>query len=232
MFLGPAPMRSYNENRHKYNWHWFWDTGNGDIGNQGIHELDYARWGLNQSGNPKTVYSGGRKYVYKDDQETPNTQAAFFDYGDCELSFEVRGLPTGEEGGMDLRGGNFVGVMFFGDKGYMVVEDSGFKVLLGDKREPGESMQMVERREDENMPHVTNFLEAVRSRRREDLVAEVQEGVISADLVHTANVSYRTGRKLTLEAGRTHFAEDDGANRLLTRHPYRMPYVVSLTTPI
>ena len=78
-----------------YNWHWFWDTGNGDIGNQGIHELDYARWGLNRSGNPKTVVSGGGKYIYKDDQETPNTQIALYDYGDCQLSFEVRGLPTG-----------------------------------------------------------------------------------------------------------------------------------------
>jgi predicted dehydrogenase len=227
MFLGPAPSRPYNPNRHKYNWHWFWDTGNGDIGNQGIHELDYARWGLNQAVNPKSVYSGGGKYVYDDDQQTPNIQTAFYDYGKCELSFEVRGMPTGEEGGMDLRGGNFVGVMFFGDKGYMVVEDSGFKILLGDKRELGDSMPMVERGEDENMPHVTNFLEVVRSRKREDLVAEVHEGVVSADLVHMANVSYRTGRKLTLEPERTRFAADDAANSLLARHPYRAPYVVS-----
>src|SRR6185295_19291838 len=69
LFLGPAPMRPYNENRRVYNWHWFWDTGNGDIGNQGIHELDYARWGLNKTGNPKTVFSGGGKFVHDDDQE-------------------------------------------------------------------------------------------------------------------------------------------------------------------
>ncbi len=227
LFLGPAPMRAYNENRHKYNWHWFWDTGNGDIGNQGIHELDYARWGLNRSGNPKTAYSDGGKYVYNDDQETPNTQVAVYDYGDCELSFEVRGLPTGEEGGMGLRGGNFIGVMFFGGKGYMVVEDSGFKTFFGDKREPGEAMKMAEAKQDEDVPHMTNFLEAVRSRRRQDLIAEVQEAAISADLIHMANISYRTGRKLTLEPGSTRFVKDDAANRLLTRHPYRAPYVVS-----
>lgn len=227
MFLGPAPMRAYNENRHKYNWHWFWDTGNGDIGNQGIHELDYARWGLNKNVNPKTVFSGGAKYIYHDDQETPNTQTAVYDYGDCELQFEVRGLPTGGESSMDLRGNNFIGVLFFGANGYMTVEDSGFKTFLGDKREPGEAMAMKESPKEENFPHMTNFLQAVRSRRREDLMADIHEAAMSADLIHMANISYRTGRKLTLEPGVTRFASDEQANMLVTRHPYRAPYVVS-----
>jgi len=227
LFLGPAPMRPYNENRRVYNWHWFWDTGNGDIGNQGIHELDYARWGLNKSGNPKTVVSGGGKYVYKDDQETPNTQIALYDYGDCELSFEVRGLPTGAESEMELRGNNFIGILFYGANGYMVVEDSGFKIFLGDKREPGESMKMVEGKEDESTAHISNFLQGVRSRQWQDLVAEVKEAAISADLIHMANASYRTGRKLTLESGATRFVSDNEANQLLTRHPYRAPYIVS-----
>jgi predicted dehydrogenase len=227
MFLGPAPMRPYNENRHVYNWHWFWDTGNGDIGNQGIHELDYARWGLNKNENPKTVYSFGKKYIYHDDQETPNTQIAVYDYGDCELSFEVRGLPTGPEGGMELRGDNFIGVMFFGSKGYMTVEDSGFKTFLGDKRTPGEAMEIVEGKQDENTAHVSNFLDCVRSRTQGKLVADIKEAAMSADLVHLANSSYRTGRKLTLGTGPTHFNADEEANTLLTRHPYRSPYVVS-----
>jgi predicted dehydrogenase len=228
LFLGAAPLRPFNPNRFRYNWHWFWDTGNGDIGNQGIHELDFARWGLNKPGNPKTVYSGGGKYVYDDDQETPNTQTAVYDYGDCMLTFEVRGLPTGAESEMELRGENFIGNLFYGSKGYMVVEDSNFKTFLGDKREPGEAMKIVEPRQDENTAHVTNFLDAVRSRRQRDLVAEVREAAISADLVHMANISYRTGRKLILEPGAaTRFAGDEEANRLLTRHPYRSPYVVS-----
>ena len=99
-FLGPAPMRAFNELRFHYNWHWFWDTGNGDIGNQGIHEMDIARWGLGKPGLPKSVVSTGGKYVYDDDQETPNTQIATFDYGDAELMFEVRGILTGSEGGL------------------------------------------------------------------------------------------------------------------------------------
>ena len=92
MFLGPAPMRPFNALRFKYNWHWFWDTGNGDIGNQGVHEMDIARWGLGEVTWPKSVVSTGGKYVYTDDQETPNTQFATFDYGDKELQFEVRGI--------------------------------------------------------------------------------------------------------------------------------------------
>jgi predicted dehydrogenase len=228
LFLGPAPLRPYNENRYLYKWNWFWDTGCGDIGNQGIHELDYARWGLNKAGNPKTVYSSGGKYVYDDDQETPNTQIAIYDYGDCELAFEVRGLMTGGESGLELREGHdFVGNLFYGSKGYMVVEDSGFKSFLGDKREPGEAMNMVEPRDEESTPHVTNFLQAVRSRRREELVAEVHEGALSADLVHMANASFRTKRKLTLEAGSTRFVGDEEANRYLKRHPYRSPYIFS-----
>jgi len=227
LFLGPAATRPFNENRFLYNWHWFWDTGNGEIGNQGIHELDMARWGLKKTGNPKTVFSSGGKYIYDDDQETPNTQVSIYDYGDCEMVFEVRGLNTGGESEMELRGDNFVGNLFYGSGGYMVLEDAGFKIFLGDKRQPGEAMKIVEGKDDENTAHVTNFLEAVRSRRWQDLVADIQEGVISTDLVHIANASYRTRRKLALEPGATRFAGGEEANKYLTRHPYRSPYVVS-----
>jgi predicted dehydrogenase len=227
LFLGPAPMRAYNANRHAYGWHYFWDTGNGDIGNQGIHEIDYARWVLGKPAYPNTVYSGGGKYIYDDDQETPNIQTAEWDYGDCLMTFEVRGLPTGGESEMSLRDGNFIGILFYGEKGYMVVEDSGFKTFLGDKRQPGESMARTEAKEDETVPHMNNFLAAIRSGKWQDLRADIREGAISADLVHMANASYRTGRRLTLEKRDTvRFAADDEANRYYTRHPYRAPYVV------
>lgn len=228
IFLGPAPLRPFNANRFRYNWHWFWDTGNGDIGNQGIHELDTARWGLNLSGNPKTVVATGGKYVYKDDQETPNILTVSYDYGNCLLTFEVRGLPTGPESEMEPRGNNFIGNLFYGSKGYMVLEDGGFKTFLGEKREPGEAMKMVEAKQDENTAHMSNFIECIRSRQPGGLVAPLREAAISADLVHMANISYRTGRKLVLEPGvSTRFAHDEEANWLLTRHPYRAPYVVS-----
>src|ERR1700736_1028107 len=138
IFLGPAPMRPYTKNRFAYNWHWFWDTGNGDIGNQGIHEMDIARWGLGR-GLPSSAVSYGGKYVYDDDQETPNTQIATFDYGDAELVFEVRGLTTGGEASIAAGGPNFVGNIFLGSNGYMSLDHQGFQIYLGDKREPGES---------------------------------------------------------------------------------------------
>jgi len=95
LFLGPAPLRPFNELRFKYNWHWFWDTGNGDIGNQGVHEIGLCRWALGDPEWPKSAFASGGKYAYDDDQETPNTQLASYDYGGREIVFEVRGILTG-----------------------------------------------------------------------------------------------------------------------------------------
>jgi predicted dehydrogenase len=226
LFLGPAPMREYTKNRYQYNWHWFWDTGNGDIGNQGIHEMDLARRGLGRD-LPKGAVSTGGKYVYEDDQETPNTQIAIFDYGDAELVFEVRGLNTGGEPGIPASGPNFIGVTFFGSKGYMAVDEHGFQIFLGDKGEPGEAMKHTESEIDETIPHMANFLKAVKSRNPADLNADVSVGVTSADLVHMANISYRLGRKLNYDAASDSFTGDAEANAMMSRPVYRSPYVVS-----
>src|SRR5947207_745172 len=99
-FLGPAQWKPYSKNKFAYNWHWFWDTGNGDIGNQGVHEMDICAWGLGEVKWPRNVVSTGGKYGYIDDQETPNTQYASFDYGDRDLTFEVRGIMYWTEGGI------------------------------------------------------------------------------------------------------------------------------------
>ncbi len=221
IFLGPAPMRPFNTLRFKYNWHWFWDTGNGDIGNQGIHEMDVARWGLGR-GLPKSVVSTGGKYVYEDDQETPNTQIATFDYGDAELVFEVRGLNTGGEASIAAGGPNFIGNIWLGSKGYMSLDHQSFQIYLGDKREPGEGMKGSGRGDTKD--HMSNFLEAVKSRNYKDLHGEVQEGATSAVLVHMANTSYRLGRKLAFDASAEKYVNDAQANAMLTRPQYREPY--------
>src|SRR5258706_2657693 len=221
LFLGPAPMRPFNALRFKYNWHWFWDTGNGDIGNQGIHEMDVARWGLGR-GLPKSVVSTGGKYVYEDDQETPNTQIATFDYGDAELVFEVRGLNTGGEASIKAGGPNFVGNIWLGSKGYMSLDHSGFQIYLGDKREPGEASNLADKTDTKE--HMVNFLEAVKSRNYKDLHGEVAEGATSAVLVHMANTSYRLGRKLAFDASAEKYVNDAQANAMLTRAHYREPY--------
>jgi len=249
MFLGPAPMRAFNELRFRYNWHWFWDTGNGDIGNQGVHELGLARWAMGDPAWPKMAYAHGGKFAYIDDQETPNTLTANFDFGGRELVFEVRGLLTGSEGqpppvraprppdgaaapsptatapvnGQPLR--VMTGNMIYGTEGWAAMSDSGFQAFKGESSE----MIMEERPtrgagEDPTSLHMLNFLAACRSRKKEDLHDELSNAVLSASMCHLANISYRVGRKLNLTEG-PKFAGDAEANGLLTRD-YRKPYVV------
>ncbi len=224
-WLGPAPMRPFNPNRFHYNWHWFWDTGNGDIGNQGVHEMDIARWGLGKTSLPTAVYSSGGKFLYDDDQETPNTQLAVFEYDACRLVFEVRGLLTGGESGINYDGSNFIGNIFFGSEGHMVIDQTGFQVYLGEKRELARRMEHAEPDEWDTAPHVANFLKAVRSRNPSDLHADILEGHLSAALCHMANIGYRTGRKLRFDPETETFPDDIEANRLVSRE-YREPFVV------
>jgi predicted dehydrogenase len=225
LFLGPAPMRAFNENRFKYNWHWFWDTGNGDIGNQGVHEMDIARWGLNRQEHPFSVMCSGGKFVYDDDQETPNTQFATFDYGPgTELTFEVRGLITDQAGALPMDGRNCIGNRFYGADGYLVVDDNGFQVYKGEKREKTMDVK-AERGRSTTGLHMDNFLGAVKSRNHKNLGADVEIGVISANLCHLANISYRLKKRLTFDPKTWKFVGDSEANKMLTRE-YRKPYIV------
>ena len=226
-FLGPAPMRPYNELRFKYNWHWFWDTGNGDIGNQGIHQMDIARWGLGR-GLPQRVVSTGGKYIHNDDQETPNTQIATFDYGDAEIVFEVRGLVTGSEGGLTNRiDSPPIGNLFYGSDGWMALGGNSFQVYKGEKGEKvmDEQGEKAADGDGSNAPHFRNFLQAMRSRNPKDLTADVEVGVTSAVLVHVANISYRLRRELTFDPKTLTFPGEAEANQMLTRQ-YRAPYIV------
>jgi predicted dehydrogenase len=226
LFLGPAPMRPYSENRYRYNWHWFWDTGNGDVGNQGAHELDVARWGLNKPGLPNSVVATGGKFVYKDDQETPNTLLACFDYGDCQLQFEVRGLPTGSEGQLSMSQVGTIGNLFFGSEGWMSVSGDSFQIYKGPSSEKMTDDQRPERVRPAAPPHAGNFLAAVLACDPGQLTADVEVGVTSASLAHLANISYRLGgRKLTFDPQAWAFPGDPKADALLTRE-YRAPYRV------
>ena len=254
LFLGPAPLRPFNELRFKYNWHWFWDTGNGDIGNQGVHEIGICRWGLGDPEWPKTAYAQGGKYAYDDDQETPNTLLASYDYGGREIVFEVRGLLTGAEGfPVQRRAGApaagavappaspaptstapknaaplniMVGNLFYGTEGWAAMSDQGFQAFKGESNE----LVVEERPErasgggDATGLHMQNFLAACKSRNYKELHDEIGNAYLSASLCHLANISYRVGRKLTLTPG-PKFANDNDANKLLTRD-YRKPYVV------
>ena len=248
LFLGPAPWHAFNELRFKYNWHWFWDTGNGDIGNQGVHQIGICRWGLGDPEMPLTAFAQGGKYAYQDDQETPNTLLASYDYGGREIVFEVRGLLTGGEGvpvqrrpGAPAAGAVappasapttttplkaaplnlMIGNLFYGTEGWAAMNDEGFQAFKGESNE----LVMEEHNgRDGTALHMQNFLAACRSRNYKDLHDEIAGAYQSASLCHLANISYRVGRKLTLTPG-PRFANDAEADKLITRD-YRKPYVV------
>ena len=245
LFLGPAPMRAFNELRFKYNWHWFWDTGNGDIGNQGVHEMGIARWGMGDPEWPKTAVAFGGKFGPEDDQETPNTLTSSFDFGGRELVFEVRGMLTGGEGTPPVgrRGAAAaanaaaaapaapanplnvtVGNLFYGTEGWMSMNDGGYQIYKGESSELI-AEEKPERGQDATRLHMENFLSAVRSRNYSELHDGINNAYLSASMCHLANISYRTGHKLNLEAG-PKFTGDVAANKLLTRDAYRKGYVV------
>ena len=181
LFLGPAPLRPFNVLRFKYNWHWFWDTGNGDIGNQGVHELDIARWALGDAAAPSRVISTGGKYGYVDDRETPNTQYADFEYPEARIAFEARGLPAGTEGGLPAdRDGNVMGNLFYGSNGWMSLNGNQLRVYAGE----GRTVTLEEKGDESTQPHVLNFLQAVRAGDRNLLNSGIEIGVASATLPH------------------------------------------------
>jgi len=232
LWVGPAPMKPFTRQRFHIYWHYLWDYGNGEIGNQGVHQLDIMRWGLGLDTHPTTVQSLGGRYVHHDDQETPNTQVASFQYQgrNLLLQFDVRHWITNHEADIgDLypsRGrGNVVGVIFYGSEGYMVMPDySSYYTFLGRERKPGPKGECV-RDPGTNLDHFRNFLRAMRSRKHTDLTADIEEGHKTVALTHLANISYRTGRTLRFDPAAERFPGDEEANRLLTR-TYRAPYLL------
>jgi predicted dehydrogenase len=224
LWLGPAPAHEFTENRFHYNWHWFWDYGNGDLGNQGIHQIDVARWGLGVKYPVKVSATGGH-FMFDDDQETPNTLNAAFEFSDAGkkkmMEFEVRHWMTNHEAGIDSGGQNTVGATFYGSKGYLSVldEDHGrYQSFLGREQQPGPTGQDIGN-------NWANFIAALRTRKHEDLNAPIEEGAISTTLVHLANISYRVGRTLHFDAA-TYSVKDDAEANTLFRREYRKPFVV------
>jgi predicted dehydrogenase len=180
LWCGPAPMDPLTRKQLHYDWHWMWNFGNGDLGNQGIHQMDIARWGLNVNELSQGVASYGGRFGYVDAGETPNTQVVVHDYGAKTLVFEVRGLKTD-----DYKGAR-VGVIFEGSNGYLVSPsyDSG---TVFDK--DGKVVESFKGGAD----HFGNFLSAVRSRKVEELNADILEGHLSSALCHLGNISYLLG---------------------------------------
>ena len=201
LWLGPAPKQPYHENLVHYNWHWFWDTGNGDMGNQGVHQMDIARWGIGKT-LPKSFVSVGCRYVetddYKDQGQTPNFELNVFDYDGVLLVFETRGLVAkkGKSGTVPFKVGNdwyLEAGKIVGGKFYPNGKTEGEPLPKTDKLPHGE--------------HFENFVSAVRSRKSDDLHAEILEGHLSSALCHLGNISYRMGEPIPFDGKLKDFPE-------------------------
>jgi hypothetical protein len=188
-----------------YDWHWVWATGNGDLGNQGIHQMDIARWFLGVNELSPRVFSVGGRLGYEDDGETPNTQFVFHDYEKAPLIFEVRGLPekTGTEKLGSFMGGQ-VAVIVHCEGGHVLVP-SYSQAIVFDKG--GQEIKRFEGAQD----HFANFIEGVRSRSVSHLKADILEGHLSSALCHTGNISYRMGAQASRDEIRERIKGDKEA---------------------
>jgi len=189
LWCGPAQIKPSTRNNPSnengpvhYDWHWFWDYGNGDLGNQGIHQMDLARWALGVKELCTNTFSYGGRLGYTDSAETPNTQVVVHDYNGKSLVFEVRGLKTEKYKGAG------VGLIVEGTDGYAVSPSYEGGVIF-DK----DGKKVTEFFEGEDKHHFANFLTAVRSRKLTDLHADIEEGHLSSALCHLGNISYRLG---------------------------------------
>lgn len=208
LWQGPAPEQPLRDNMIHYNWHWFWNWGTGECGNNGVHALDLARWGL-QVELPKRVTCGGGRYHYQDDWETPDTMSATFDFGDKEIRWEGQSCaPRGFED-------SAFGVEFFGEGGSMVTTNTTAKIYdLKQKlvREiPGSEKELYAF----DPLHFGNFVNGIRN--GEKLRAEIGEGQKSTTLCHLANIAWRTGRTVNFDPLRKKIVGDRKQSRLAQR---------------
>jgi predicted dehydrogenase len=230
LWLGPAPKRAFNENHFHYKWHWFWDYSGGDVINDGIHQIDLARW-LTGRKLPRSVSSVGGQHVFDDDRETPDTQTVNWEFDGLNMSleqtlwtpymkkhaFELRDrtdLPNWPFAGTRIEIYGTKQCMFFGRMG------GGFQIFDGDGKtvviQPGKFSPS-------NTKHMANFTDSIRTRKRPN--ADIEEGHFSTLLGHYGNIAYRTGRRLHVDPVTESFVDDAEANALV-RRSYREPYAV------
>ncbi|MFO0909195.1 MAG: Gfo/Idh/MocA family oxidoreductase [Isosphaeraceae bacterium] len=218
LWQGPAQERAFSKRIVHYNWHWHWTYGNGDVGNQGIHETDMCLWGLGLNTLPTDIVAMGGKFLWDDDKETPELLSSNYYFPDTNqmIEFEVRPWATNEEAGAG------VGNIFYGSEGYLVIRGyNTYATFLGQKGEPGPKRS-------DNDPlgkHFANFIEAVRKRDTSIQHGPVETAHTASGLAHLGNIAYRLGRKLKFDPKTEKFVGDSEADQHLTRN-YRAPFVV------
>jgi predicted dehydrogenase len=233
LFRGTAPMIPFNENHYFYNWHWYWDTSTSEHGNNGVHWMDQVRWGMNITEHPRKIACTGGFYFWDSDQEVPNFQVSTYEYASGQImELEIRSLPNAGGSGM---------MEWYGEKGWATLQGNKFEYFLGQgAKQPTETITMAElpQEVDENgQPagsadsHFQNFVDCVKSRKSEDLIAPIENGHISTAQMHLGNIAYRTGRTLVFDGKTEKFVNDKEADSYLARpkggrKPYNIPDVV------
>lgn len=215
LWLGPAQWRPFSENIVHYNWHWHWDFGNGDVGNQGVHETDMCMWGLGVETLPDQICAMGGKFLWDDDKETPELLSTLYKFTGLNkmIQFETRPWNTNTEDGAT------VGNLFYGKEGYMVIKGyDTFETYLGPKREPGPKGK-------EGGNHFANFHKAVISRNLADQNGPVETIHSSCAIAHLGNIAFRVGATLEFDPVTERFINNDYANEFLARK-YRGEFVV------
>ena len=220
LWCGPAPTLPFSRNIVHYNWHWHWLFGNGDVGNQGIHETDLCLWGLGVTSLPERITSMGGKFLWDDCKEVPEIQTSIYHYPKEKkiIQFEVRNWCTNKEDGAD------VGNIFYGEEGYMVIKGyDTYETYLGEKREKGPSRS----EKGELTLHFQNWFDAIRTRDMNIQNGQVQTGHLSSALAHLGNISYRLGYQLNFDPVAERFIGhgEAEANAMLSRE-YRAPYLL------
>jgi len=214
LWVGPGKWRPYSKRHVHYNWHWTWDYGNGEIGNQGIHETDMLQWGLDV-GMPTKLTSMGGKYLWNDHRETPEllTTLMEFDGGKKYAEVAVRFWNSNHE--TESANGN----LFYGSEGHLVISGyTKYQFFFGRKNEPGPSGEAPTR-------HYENFIKAVRSRKTSDQNGPVETAHSAAALAHLGNITYKRGRTLEFDPAAERFTNDEGANQMLGQE-YRKGFEV------
>jgi predicted dehydrogenase len=214
IWLGPASFGPYREDVVKGSWHWWFALGTGDMGNDGVHDIDYARWGLGVDTHPSLISAIGGTYVFDDAREFPDTQQVAFEYppqGQVRqrrlLIYEQRLWSTNYPFNVDS------GVEFYGTQGQMFLSRRGKVQVLNERNQKVELAIAGESQND--AAHVANFCEAIKGAAR--LNAEIEAGHLSASLCHLGNLATRLGRTLRFDPVRERIIGDDEADRLLSR---------------
>ena len=218
LWCGPAPLDPLLRERLHYDWHWVFRTGNGDLGNQGIHQMDIARWALGEKDLAPRVMSVGGRFGYDDDGDTPNTQVVLLDYDRAPLLFEVRGLPRDRAAqqeswnakGMDSYEGARIGVLVHCEQGTLRVPNYTSAIAVDPD---GNELQRWEGASS----HYAHFIDLVRSRRSEDSRADIREGHVSSALCHLGNISYRVGRSADPDGVRATLSDRSEAREAFDR---------------